>query len=78
MYFKIKTQFRNMYENTQFGGCKGEPLTTLHALECQRWIGRNGLVTYIPHYEDLNEEDDEEPVFLDQIIRRYIIILSQL
>ena len=49
MHSKIKkTHFRNMYDSTDCEGCKNEPLTTKHALECSSLIGSNELLTYIP------------------------------
>ena len=77
MYFKIKTHFRNMYENTQCEGCKSEPLTTQHALECKSLIGKNELITYLPHYKDLYGEDEEEQVYIARIIRINLTLLSQ-
>ena len=77
MYFQIKTHFRNMYENTQCEGCKSEPLTTQHALECQSLIGKNELITYLPHYKDLYGEDEEEQVYIARIIKRNMRLLSQ-
>ena len=77
MYFKIKIHFRNIYQNTQCEGCKSEPLTTQHALECKSLIGKNELITYLPHYKDLYGEDEEEQVYIARIIRINLTLLSQ-
>ena len=72
MHFKIKTHFRNMHASTNCEGCKNEPLTTKHALECSSLIGSNELLTYIPQYEDLYGEDEDEQVYIARLIRNNI------
>ena len=78
MHFLIKTHFRNMHANTQCEGCKKESLTTKHALECQSLLGKNELVTYLPFYQDLYGEDEEEQVYIARIVRNNLKRLTQL
>ena len=58
-----------MYVSTDCEGCKNEPLTTKHALECSSLIGSNELLTYIPNYKDLYREAEEEQVYIARLIR---------
>ena len=53
MCYKIKSHFRNMNEDCICEGCGRVESNTKHILECEKLIGKNGLVTYIPSYEDL-------------------------
>ena len=68
MHYSIKTHFRNMHENTICGGCNIEESTSKHTLECQSLLGRNEIVTYIPIFEDLFSEDEEDQVYISRII----------
>ena len=68
MHYNIKTKFQNMHEDTMCEGCEQEESTTKHTLECQSLLGRNEIVTYIPTYEDLFYEDEEEQVYIARII----------
>ena len=62
MLFKIKTHFRNIYEDTICEGCKIEESSAKHTLNCSGLIGQNELVTYLPYYEDIHGEDENEQV----------------
>ena len=57
-----------MHEDTFCEGCKQEESTTKHTLECKSLLGRNEIVTYIPTYEDLFGEDEEEQIYIARII----------
>ena len=69
MCFKIKSHFRNMYQNTICEGCQLNESTTEHTLECVSLIGRNEMVTYLPNYNDLYGEDEDEQVYIARIMR---------
>ena len=69
MCFKIKTHFRNMFENTVCEGCHREESTTSHTLSCKSLIGGNEIVTYLPNYDDLYGEDEDELVYLARVIK---------
>ena len=69
MCFKIKTHFRNMFENTVCEGCNIEESTTSHTLACKSLIGGNELVTFLPNYDDLYGEDEDELVYLARVIK---------
>ena len=57
-----------MHQNTLCQGCKSQEATTQHILECSEIIGRNEIITYIPRYQDLYGEDEDEQVYLARII----------
>ena len=69
MCFKIKSHFRNMFENTICEGCNIEESTTSHTLEYSPLIGGNEIVTYLPNYNDLYGEDEEELVYIARVIK---------
>ena len=69
MSFKIKSHFRSMHTNTICEGCFIETSTTKHTLECQKLIGQNELVTYLPVYEELYEEDEDSQVYISRILK---------
>jgi hypothetical protein len=68
MSFKIKSHFRNMCEDSICDGCRKEESNTRHILECEKLFGQNELVTYIPLYEDLFGNQEEEQVYIARII----------
>ena len=69
MNFNIKSHFRNMYFDTICDGCRVNESTTRHTLECPSLLGGNEIVTYIPYYEDLFGDDEEEQVYIARLIR---------
>ena len=69
MHFKVKSHFRNMHIDTVCDGCRIFQSTTKHTLECKSLIGQNELVTYIPTYEDIYENDVEEQIYIARIFR---------
>ena len=68
MNYKIKSHFINMFENSICDGCRNEESNTRHLLECEKLLGQNELVTYIPYYEDLFGNQEEEQVYIAMII----------
>ena len=41
---------------------------TQHILECEKLLGSNEIVTYIPYYEDLFGNEEEEQVYTSRIV----------
>ena len=41
---------------------------TKHTLKCAALLGKNKIVTYILHYEDLFDNQEEEQVYISRII----------
>ena len=66
----VKTNFKHEYEpNLLCNSCKVKECNQSHLLYCSSIIGSNQLVTYIPNYEDIfNDEDTEEQNFIAQIM----------
>ena len=69
MHFKIKTNFRNMYLDTICDGCRKAESTTRHTLECPILLGKNEIVTYLPIYEDIYGDDENEQVYISRLLR---------
>ena len=69
MVFKIKTHFRNMYEDTICEGCRIEESTSEHTLNCKNLIGANEIVTYLPTFTDIYGEDKNEQVYIARILK---------
>ena len=69
MHFKVKSHFRNMHIDTVCDCCWIFQSTAKHTLECKSRIGQNKLVTYIPTYEDIYENDLEEQIYIARIFR---------
>ena len=67
-----------MHANKQCEGCKTKSLTTQHALECQSLLGKNELVTYLPFYQDLYGDDEEEQIYIARTVRNILKRLTQL
>ena len=57
-----------MYENCVCEGCQKDESNTQHILECNQLLGQNELVTYLPLYEDLFGNNEEEQVYISRII----------
>ena len=58
-----------MYENTICEGCKIEESSAKPTLNCSGLIGQNEIVTYLPHYEDIHGEDENEQVYIEKVLR---------
>ena len=69
MCFKIKTHFRQMYQDTICEGCRKEESTTKHTVECQALLGNNQIIKYIPDYRDLYRNDVEEQAYVARILK---------
>ena len=69
MSFRIKSHFRRMHSNIICEGCFIEQSTTKHTLECSELIGGNELVTYLPIYKELYEEDEDSQVYIARILK---------
>ena len=69
MSFNIKSHFRSMHTNTICEGCFSEESTTKHTLYCKNLIGKNEIVTYLPIYEELYEEDEDSQVYIARILK---------
>ena len=69
MHFKIKSHFRNMHFDIICDGCRVYESTTQHILECASLVEDNQIVTYIPSYRDLYDDDAEEQVYIARIVQ---------
>ena len=69
MLFKMKTNFRNMYEDTVCEGCRKEESSAKHTLQCSSLLGQNELVTYLPHYENIHGEDENLQVYIARVLK---------
>ena len=69
MCFKIKTHFKQMYQDTICEGCRKEESTTKHTIECQPLLGNNLIVTYRPDYMDLHRNEVEEQAYVARILK---------
>ena len=69
MHFKIKkSHFRNMHFDTICDGCRQNESTSKHTLECKTLIGQNEIVTYIPTFEHIYENDVNEQIYIARLI----------
>ena len=60
MIENVKCNFKEQYlPNLICNSCKLKECNQMHLLECSALIGSNELLTYIPHYNDVF--DDENP-----------------
>ena len=66
----VKTNFKQEFEpNLICNSCKLKECNQSHLLYCNTLIGSNQLVTYIPRYEDIfNDDDIEEQNFIAKIM----------
>ena len=58
-----------MHLDSRCDGCRTHESTTKHTLECPSLLGGNELVTYIPDYEDLFGQDEQEQVYIARLIK---------
>ena len=77
MHYKIKTHFRNMYQDVICEGCRKAESTTRHTLECSSLLGMNEIVTYLPTYEDIYGDDEIEQAYISRILRDNMSRLQQ-
>ena len=68
-HYKLKTHFRNMYEDVICNGCRKAESTTRHTLECHTLLGKNEMVTYLPIYEDIYGDDENEQAYISRILK---------
>ena len=66
-----------MYEDTICEGCRIEESSAKHTLNCSGLIGQNEIVTYLPHFEDIHGEDENEQVYIARVLRDNIGRLPQ-
>ena len=66
----IKMNFQQGHKEDHIcDSCRFKVCNQSHLLDCKALIGSNQLVTYIPNYEDIfNDEDTEEQNFIAQIM----------
>ena len=50
-------------------GCRISESITKHTLECPYLLKQNELVTYIPRYQDLYENDVDKQVYIARIVQ---------
>ena len=66
----IKMNFKHEYEpNFICNSCRNSECNQSHLIYCNALIGSNQLITYIPNYEDIyNDEETEEQTFVAKIM----------
>jgi hypothetical protein len=69
MHFKIKSHFRHMHLDSICDGCRIDESTTKHTLECKELLTNSEIVTYIPSYQDIYSNDEDEQVYIARIIQ---------
>ena len=66
----IKGNFCWKYESHSCISCKLDILeNNEHLLNCKQLIGRNEIISYIPSYKELFEDDLDEQVYVSRILR---------
>ena len=62
--------FKHEYEpNFICNSCRNSECNQSHLIYCNALIGSNQLITYIPNYEDIyNDEETEEQTFIAKIM----------
>ena len=73
MFWGAKTNFRKMHNNLMCDACSIHECTQKHLLECNKLIGGNQLVTYLPRYEDIFECDEDEQCYIGRIMNDNLI-----
>ena len=58
-----------MHLDTICDGCRMEESTTKHTLECKELLPNSEIVTYIPSYQDIYSNDEDEQVYIARIIQ---------
>ena len=66
----VKTNFPGAYKpDLVCTSCQISECNQPHLLYCDKLIGSNELVTYIPEYPDIfNDEDPKEQCFIDRLM----------
>ena len=66
---EVKCNFRNYHkDNILCNTCKISKCTNSHLLNCQKLIGGNQLVTYIPNYEDIFINNTREQAYIASLM----------
>ena len=70
MVKNIKHNFKKHYEpNLKYNSCNLSKCDQKHLLKCPKLIGKNELVSYIPNYIDIfNDNDITEQVYIANLI----------
>ena len=70
MIESIKMNFQSHYKpNLVCNSCKISQCDQSHLLYCSKLIGSNQLISYIPNYEDIfNDDDPEEQCYIAHIL----------
>ena len=70
MIENVKMNFQQDHKENQIcNACKKNECNQSHLLICPALIGRNQLITYVPNYEDLFDDDNiEEQCFVASIL----------
>ena len=69
LHFKIKSHFMHMHLDTLCDGCRIDDSTTKLTLECRDLLTNSEIVTYIPSYQDIYSNDEDEQVYIARIIQ---------
>ena len=71
MVENIKMNFQGNYKpNFLCNSCKISQCDQAHLLYCKKLIGSNQLISYIPNYKDIfNDEDPNEQCFIADILK---------
>ena len=66
----IKGNFSWKYENHSCVSCKLDIReNNEHLLNCKKLLGNNGIISYIPSYEELFENELDDQVYVSRILR---------
>ena len=61
------SNFRHMHLDTICDGCQMDESTTKHTLVCKELLTNSEIVTYIPSYQDIYSNDEDEEVYIARI-----------
>ena len=66
----VKTNYPGFYKpNLIYNACLTSECNQPHLLYCQKLIGSNELITYIPNYEDIfDDSNTEEQCFIANLM----------
>ena len=70
MVESVKSNFPGEYFSDNLcNSCKSSECNQPHLIYCKSLIGSNQLITYIPNYEDIFDDDDiKEQIFIANIM----------
>ena len=79
---EVKRNWKKKYENNlNCISClkvgKVTECNQYHLLYCEEILGKNEFVTYIPTYEDLYSDDDEERLYIAKIMLENVKIKAK-